>query len=69
MDDELNNIRLELNELHNKVAWLENRYQQTMKIIADTVASVLPLDLQQKFYLDIVKRMKAIEDADLTRKN
>jgi len=61
---EMEIIRLQ----QHKIDWLENRYKQVMKIMADAVASTLPLDLQQKLFLDVAKRTKAIQDAEITRK-
>jgi len=75
MSDKREEITLSFDELSDlmqqkdhQIAWLENRYKLAMKIMSDSVAATLPLDLQQKLYLDVARRTKAVQDADLTRK-
>ncbi len=58
-----------IKELEYKINWLEKRYSQAMICISDAVANTLPLELQQKLFLDIAKRLAIIKNADLTRKN
>ncbi len=71
--DELRQIVLKLQEqaieLQYKANWLERRYAQMSTAIADTIRDTLPLELQQKFYLVLSKRLDTIKNADVTRKN
>lgn len=64
-----NRIKEQIASLERKIIWLENRYSQAMTAIADTIEDTLPLNLQQKFYLKLSKRLEALKSADLTRKN
>lgn len=62
MTDEQTTIQ----ELQHKIEWLEQRYKQINKIIADSVAATLPLELQQNLYLDIYRRTKLIQEGEIT---
>lgn len=55
-----------ITQLHHKIEFLERRYKQLNKIYADSVASVLSLDLQQKLFLDIARRTKLIQEEEIT---
>jgi len=57
-----------LAEANRKIAWLEKRYSQMSKAVADTIAETMPLEQQQKFYLSLAKRLDKIQQNDFIKK-
>ena len=55
-------------ELERKVIWLEKRYSQMVKIMVDTVAEIVPVEKQKKFFTTLAKKTLAIKQADLASK-
>lgn len=51
-------------ELLRQITWLEKRYSEMVKAIADTVAETVPPNLQKKFFLTLVKKTEAIKRND-----
>ena len=55
-------------ELERKVIWLEKRYSQMVQIMVDTVAEIVPVEKQKKFFTTIARKTLAIKQADLASK-